>query len=67
MTECNEASLQFQPHGRREIVAEFNGEMITSDAGVLLRQASQRLGLINRFTECFDDFRNSDQIDHPLE
>jgi hypothetical protein len=68
MTECNETSLQFQPHGRREIVAEFNGEMITSDAGVLLlREASQRLGLIKRFAECFDDFRNPEQTDHPLE
>ena len=68
MTECNEISLQFQPHGRREIVAEFNGEMITSDAGVLLlREADQRLGLINKFAACYDDFRNPDQTDHPLE
>jgi len=68
MTECNATVLQFQPHGRREIVAEFNGEMITSDAGVLLlREANERLGLISRFAKCFDDFRNPDQIDHPLE
>lgn len=68
MTDCNATSLPFQPHGRREIVAEFNGEMITSDAGVLvLREANERLGLISKFAECFDDFRNPDQIDHPLE
>lgn len=68
MTECNATSLPFQPYGRREIVAEFNGEMITSDAGVLLlREANERLRLISRFAECFDDFRNPDQIDHPLE
>ena len=68
MTECNEISLRFQPHGRREIVAEFKGEMITSDAGVLLlREADQRLGLISKFAACFDDFRNPDQTDHPLE
>lgn len=68
MTECNSHSLQFQPHGRREIVAEFNGEMITSDAGVLLlREANERLGLIEKFARCFDDHRNPDQIAHPLE
>ncbi|MEI7700545.1 MAG: hypothetical protein WCK86_12165 [Planctomycetia bacterium] len=44
MTECNTTSLPFQPRGWREIVAEFNGEMITSDAGVLLlRDANERL------------------------
>ena len=49
------------------IVAEFNGEMITSDAGVLLlREANERLGLITQFAECFEEFRNSDQIEHPL-
>ena len=68
MTDCNGTSLQFHPHGRREIVAEFNGEMITSDAGVLLlREANERLRLIRQFAECFEDFRNPDQIDHPLE
>ena len=68
MTFCNQTLIHFHPSGRREIVAEFNGEMITSDAGaLLLREASQKLGLIRRFAECFDDFRNPDQIDHPLE
>ncbi len=68
MTDCNQTLIHFHPSGRREIVAEFNGEMITSDAGaLLLREASQKLGLIRRFAECFDDFRNPDQIDHPLE
>ena len=34
MTECNAAPLEFQPLGRREIVAEFTGETITSDRQV---------------------------------
>ena len=32
-----------------------------------LREASQRLGLVRRFAECFDDFRNPEQTDDPLE
>ena len=52
MTECNTTALPFQPRGWREIVAEFNGEMITSDAGVLLlRDANERLRPISRFAE----------------
>lgn len=64
ITECNTTALPFQPRGWREIVAEFNGEMITSDAGVLLlRDANERLRPISRFAECFGAFRNPDQID----
>jgi len=37
MTECNVTSLPFRPQGRREIVADFNGEMINSDARVFGR------------------------------
>ena len=36
MTESSSILLQFHPRGRREVVAEFNGATITSDAWVLL-------------------------------
>jgi hypothetical protein len=32
-TECNKKQYTFQALGRREIVADFNGGTITSDAG----------------------------------
>lgn len=38
-TECTRKYDRFQALGRREIVAEFNGGMITSDGGVLLLRA----------------------------
>jgi hypothetical protein len=31
MTECKQNPLQFHPHGRREVVAEFDGGRITSE------------------------------------
>ncbi len=36
MTECNRNKFHFQGHGRREVVAQFGGGVITSDAGGLL-------------------------------
>jgi hypothetical protein len=42
-TECTAKYDRFQALGKREIVAEFNGGMITSDRGsLLLREVEQR-------------------------
>ena len=49
-TECNVSRLEFQPLGRREIRAEFDGGRITSDGGgLLLREVELRTGLLQRF------------------
>jgi len=41
-TQCSESSFQFQPLGNRDVVAQFKGGDITSDAGaLLLRQVEQ--------------------------
>ena len=43
MTECTQTSFTFADHGRRQVVARFDGGMITSDGGaMLLRQTEQR-------------------------
>lgn len=68
MTECKQNSLQFHPHGRREVVAEFDGGRITSDAGgLLLREVNETFGVIRQFAACFCDHRDPDLIEHPLE
>jgi hypothetical protein len=65
MTECNGVPLQFQPLGRRDIIAQFNGGTITSDGGaVLLREVEQRMGIIRRFAACFTDHRDPELIEH---
>ncbi len=39
MTECTQTSFSFAGHGRRQVVARFDGGTISSDGGsVLLRQ-----------------------------
>jgi hypothetical protein len=66
-TECNKKRYQFQPLGRKEILADFNGGTITSDGGgVLLREVEQRTNILGRFAQCFKDHRNQDLIEHSV-
>ena len=68
MTECNGNTLHFQRHGRREVVAQFDGGMITSDAGgLLLREVNETFGVIRKFASCFRDHRDPELIEHPVE
>jgi hypothetical protein len=67
MTECTELRFAFATEGRREMVAEFNGGAISSDAGaVLLRETDQKLRLIERLSECFLDARNPGLVEHSV-
>lgn len=64
MTECNKQPLLFQPHARREVVADFDGGAITSDAGgLLLREVEERFGIVRQFARCFTDHRDEELIE----
>ncbi len=66
-TQCTQQSFGFQPLGRRDVVARFDGGRVTSDGGgILLRQIEERFGFIERFATCFSDHRNPERIEHPL-
>jgi hypothetical protein len=68
MTECHTQPLLFQPHGRREVLADFDGGKITSDAGgLLLREVEERLGIIRQFAGCFTDHRDEELIEFSVE
>src|SRR2546423_6836520 len=68
MTECTQSRLLFATHFRREVVAEFNGGTMTSDAGaLLLRETDQRMKLLPRFSQCFLDGRNPALVEHSVE
>jgi len=48
--------VDFQHLTSREVTGQFNGEHITSDAGVMhLRELEEQFGLIERLAECFED------------
>lgn len=56
-----------QKLGGRELVWRFDGGDITSDGGALvLQKLEARTGIVRRFAACFTDYRNPQQIEHPL-
>jgi len=69
MTECIEDRMEFSSAcGKREIVAEFSGGTISSDAGgLLLRETDAKMNLLSRFSQCFLDGRNPTLIEHSVE
>ena len=67
MAECTQPSFTFAEHGRRQVVARFDGGTITSDGGgVLLRQLEQRSGIVWQFAACFRDHRQPAQVEHSV-
>src|SRR5271154_6828484 len=66
MTQCNESTVPFTSLNRRNLVADFAGGSITSDAGaLLLRQVDQQLGLIDALDRVIPDPRQPALIVHP--
>ena len=66
-TQCNTKPLEFEPHGRRRVVADFDGGPITSDAGtLLLREVDGHLSLSDQVADCFTDHRDPKRIQYPL-
>jgi hypothetical protein len=52
---------------RRDVVADFDGGAISSDAGALLLGATDRaIRMVDRFSDCFSDGRNADRVVHEI-
>jgi len=66
-TECNPDLFGFAPVEGRSVVAAFDGGAMSSDAGALLLGATDRaIGLLDRFAECFTDYRRAELIEHEV-
>jgi hypothetical protein len=66
-TECNAEPMLFARLDRRDLVADFDGGAISSDAGALLLGATNRaIGLVDRFAACFSDGRDPGRVAHEL-
>ena len=64
-TDCNGRAIHFTPLGRRQVRADFDGGLITSDAGaLLLREAAGRLNLFDRMAQAIPDPREPSMIEH---
>lgn len=67
MTECTSTKLTFSSLKRQEIVANFDGGRLTSDAGaLLLREVDRRLGLTEALADCIADPRNPLMVIHDV-
>ena len=66
-TECSADLFGFEPVEGRRVEAAFDGGRLTSDAGgLLLGRTARALGLIDRFSRCFVDRRDPEQVEHEI-
>ena len=67
-TQCTSTQLEFPEVGRRRLVASFDGGTITSNAGALLLRAVEKCtDVCRRASQCFQDYRDPDLIEHTVE
>ena len=67
VTECSQSSLSFARHFRRQVSAQFDGGVISSDGGaLLLREVDRRINLLPRVAACFEDRRDPQLIEHQV-
>ena len=66
-TQCSPTEMYFGRAGGRRVVADFDGGMVSSDAGaLLLGEAGKAIELTDRFAACFVDRRNPLMTVHAL-
>ncbi len=64
MTDCN-TQISFDWYKKRDLIVDFEGGEITSDAGfLLLRQADETLGLTSGLAGCVRDNRDPRYVEH---
>src|SRR5712691_8603831 len=62
---AQEQPLLFTEVGPRQVVADFSGGTLSTDAGaLLLRQVDTNLGLTAQLAQCFCDQRQAAWVDH---
>jgi hypothetical protein len=68
MTECTQEQFLFAAHFSRQVVAQFDGSLLTTEGGsLLLRQVDRQIDLLRRVARCFTDHRQPERIEHPLD
>jgi len=67
MKENTRLELEFPVIRGKKVIADFEGGIVTSDAGLLfLRETERRVGIIRRLSECIPDNRDERYIDHQM-
>ena len=58
-TQCKFETFKFQGLKSREVEGSFDGGPLTSDGGaILIREVSERTGILQGFGKCFEDHRD---------
>jgi hypothetical protein len=66
-THCSPNQFSFQAFDGRSVSSSFDGGHITSDSGgLLLREIEEGQRFIQRFSQCFMDFRNPKFVEHSV-
>ncbi len=66
MADCN-TQMSFNWYKKRDLLVDFKGGEITSDAGLLLlRQADETLRLVPGLADCVIDNRDPRYVDHGM-
>ena len=66
-TQCSAKEIDFGRAGGRRVVADFDGGMVSSDAGaLLLGETDKAIRLIDRFAACFRDARRAAYVLHDV-
>ena len=59
--------INFGKRNGREIIANFDGGLITSDAGIIwLSKLDKKLGITEKFANCFRDHRHPSYVNHSV-
>jgi hypothetical protein len=67
MDENTGLTLEFPSVRGKKVVADFEGGVVTSDAGLLfLRETERSIGIIRRLAECIPDNRDQRYVDHQM-
>ncbi|MEQ8387050.1 MAG: IS1380 family transposase [Coleofasciculus sp. A1-SPW-01] len=68
LTDCIPKQFKFKPVKSRQVIADFQGGTVTSDAGLtLIADLDRKLQITSRFAACFTDYRQANRIDHSVE
>jgi len=67
MKENNQLEMEFPSVHGKKIIADFEGGVVTSDAGLLLLRETERdIGIIRRLAGCVPDKRDQRYVDHTM-
>ncbi|MEH2042106.1 IS1380 family transposase [Nostoc sp.] len=66
-TDCILEQLKFEPVKSCPVVVNFNGETVTSDAGLtLIAELDRKREITSRLAQCFKDYREPSRIEHSV-